>query len=90
MELNRDNTIKMANILFSERLNLHRSEKSILNSSKNKVDTLRDQLLDSAIVSGITGISTFIYAGGDASLKSTILSFILTFLIKMKEYRKIH
>jgi hypothetical protein len=40
-------------------------------------------------VSGITGISTYISAGEGASLKSAALAFLLTFLIKMKEYRKI-
>jgi len=46
-------------------------------------------MLDSIIVGGITGVSAYIYAGSDASMKAAILSFLLTFLIKMKEYRKI-
>lgn len=49
---------------------------------------LCDQVLDSLIVGGITGISAYIYAGQEVSLKAAILSFLLTFLIKMKEYRK--
>jgi hypothetical protein len=83
--MDRENVLKIAGSLLSERLCLN----NCACSKKSKTDTLRDQILDSLIVSGITGISALIYAGGDASLKSAILSFVLTFLIKMKEYRKI-
>ena len=58
-------------------------------SSVTKVSVLCDQILDSVIVGGITGVSAYIYAGQDAGFKAAALSFLLTFLIKMKEYRKI-
>jgi hypothetical protein len=54
-----------------------------------KFGILCDQILDSAIVAGITGVSAYIYAGQDAGFRAAGLSFLLTFLIKMKEYRKI-
>lgn len=55
----------------------------------SKLGVLCDQIIDSLIVGGIAGISAYIAAGQDASIKSAVLAFILTFLIKMKEYRKI-
>jgi hypothetical protein len=55
----------------------------------SKMQILCDQILDSVIVGGITGISAYFAAGESASLKSAVLAFLLTFLIKMKEYRKI-
>lgn len=48
-----------------------------------------DQIVDSTIVGGITGISAYIAAGENASINSALLAFLLTLLIKMKEYRNI-
>ena len=76
-------------IFFGGRLNIIRAFKSAVNAGSNKVSVLCDQILDSLIVGGITGVSAYIYGGEDISLKAAILSFLLTFLIKMKEYRKI-
>jgi uncharacterized membrane protein YoaK (UPF0700 family) len=59
------------------------------NAKSSRRSVLCDQIIDSAIVGGITGISAYIAAGEAASLKSAALAFLLTFLIKMKEYRKI-
>lgn len=59
------------------------------NAKSSRRSILCDQIIDSAIVGGITGLSAYIAAGEDASLKSAALAFLLTFLIKMKEYRKI-
>lgn len=56
---------------------------------RSKVEILCDQLLDSFIVGAIAGVSTYITAGADASLKTAVLAGALTFLIKFKEYRKI-
>jgi len=74
--------------LLSGRLKIMRFCNSAC-SSQSKISVLCDQMLDSAIVAGITGISAYFYAGQDASLKAAALSFLLMFLIKMKEYRKI-
>jgi hypothetical protein len=74
--------------LFRGRLNIMRACGSP-NYSGIKVNILCDQVLDSVIVAGITGVSAYVYAGQDAYFKAAVLSFVLTFLIKMKEYRKI-
>jgi hypothetical protein len=58
-------------------------------SKSSKMEILCDQIIDSVIVGGITGISAYFAAGESASLKSAVLAFLLTFLIKMKEYRKV-
>lgn len=58
-------------------------------AKSSRLSVLCDQIIDSTIVGGITGISAYIAAGQDASFKSAVLAFLLTFLIKMKEYRKI-
>lgn len=71
------------------RLHIISSCSSSDNAKSSKRSVLCDQIIDSVIVGGITGISAYIAAGGDASLKSAIVAFLLTFLIKMKEYRQI-
>ncbi len=58
-------------------------------SDCSKRNVLVDQIIDSVIVGGITGVSTYVAAGETISINSAILAFTLTFLIKMKEYRKI-
>jgi hypothetical protein len=60
------------------------------NAKSNRLSVLCDQIIDGVIVGGITGLSAYIAAGEDASFKSAVLAFLLTFLIKMKEYRKIN
>jgi hypothetical protein len=75
--------------LFRDRLNIIRACKSTVKAETSEMSVLCDQILDSIIVGEITGVSAYIYGGGDVSLKAAILSFLLTFLIKMKEYRKI-
>jgi hypothetical protein len=75
--------------IFSGRLNIIRACSSRINSTPDRINVLCDQFLDSIIVGSITGVSAYIYGGGDVSLKAAGLSFLLTFLIKMKEYRKI-
>ena len=76
-------------LVFRGRLNIMRMCTCFSSSASGKFDVLCDQILDSIIVAGITGVSSFIYAGQDAGLKAAGLSFLLTFLVKMKEYRKI-
>jgi hypothetical protein len=58
-------------------------------SCTSKTAVLCDQIIDSIIVGGITGVSTYVAAGEATSINSAIFAFSLTFLIKMKEYRKI-
>jgi hypothetical protein len=48
-----------------------------------------NQLLDSAIVGGIAGLSAYLAAGDEATFKVLGLAFTLTFLFKLKDYRKI-
>jgi hypothetical protein len=71
------------------RLNIIRACRSAVHLKSGRFNILCDQVLDSVIVAGITAVSAYIYAGEDVSLKAAALSFLLTFLIKMKEYRKI-
>jgi hypothetical protein len=59
------------------------------NVKSSKLAIFCDQIIDSTIVGGITGISTYIAAGEKASITSALLAFLLTLLIKMKEYRNI-
>jgi hypothetical protein len=83
-------TAKVLNAALKSRLNIvHACSRSRADSKADKRSILCDQILDSAIVGGITGISAYIYGGGDVSLKAAVLSFLLTFLIKMKDYRRI-
>jgi len=65
-------------------------------SNTDKCDTLPtrteiffNQLFDSVVVAGIAGFSAFTAAGEGAGLKVFGLAFIITFMIKLKEYRKI-
>lgn len=48
-----------------------------------------NQILDSLIVGGIAGFSTYIAAGDSAGFKVFGLAFAIAFLFKLKEYRKI-
>jgi len=59
------------------------------NKKRTRVDVLVDQIIDSAIVGGIAGLSAYVSAGVDASWKSALIAGVLTFLIKLKEYRNI-
>lgn len=80
---------RQMSLIFGGRLNIIRACKSVANSKSNRINVLCDQVLDSIIVAGITGVSAYLYAGENVSFKAAIVSFLLTFLIKMKEYRKI-
>jgi len=56
---------------------------------RTKVNVFIDQIIDSVIVGGITALSTYVSAGAEASVKSAVIAGVLTFLIKLKEYRGI-
>jgi hypothetical protein len=53
------------------------------------IDVLIEQIVDSAIVGGISGVSAYIAAGENASFKTFFIAFALMFLVKLKEYRKL-
>ncbi len=69
-------------------LNLMRGIKSPA-KKLSRAEIFCDQLVDSLIVGGIGGFTTFLAAGEDATLKGFAIAFGLAFLVKMKEYRKI-
>ena len=50
-------------------------------------DVLLEQLLNSAIVGGIAGLSTL--ASGEASWKVALIAFGLTALIELRKYREL-
>lgn len=56
--------------------------------TKTRADVLIENLVDSTIVAGISGLST--YATGGADLSAIVVAFGLTFLIKLKDLRGIH
>lgn len=82
--MNASNTAKRISVFLGGRLNIIRACRSAVKTESSKISVLCDQILDSTIVDGIAGISAYIYAG-EVSLKAGVLSFLLTFLIKMKE-----
>jgi hypothetical protein len=88
-EASGNRALKRLGLIFNNRLKIMRVCNSTDSAERSKTGILCDQILDSAIVAGITGISAYVYAGQAASWKAAALSFLLTFLIKMKEYRKI-
>lgn len=53
------------------------------------VRLLLEQLLDSLIIGGIGGFTSYVAAGEAATPKGFLIAFGLAFLLKMKEYRKI-
>jgi hypothetical protein len=55
----------------------------------SKTAKIAEQALDSAIVGGISWISQLVVTDGNYSPIGFLIGFGLTFLIKMKEYRKI-
>lgn len=83
------NIANKAGSMLKNRLNIIRSCNTTENGKTSRLSILCDQIIDALIVGGITGLSAYIAAGEDASLKSASLAFLLTFLIKMKEYRKL-
>lgn len=87
--MKREATLKKVAGFLKNRLRIINACGSAKNAKLRRIEILCDQIIDSVIVGGITGISAYITAGEDASFKSAILAFLLTFLIKMKEYRKI-
>jgi hypothetical protein len=76
-------------LVLIESLHITTACRAGVSSKSNKINVLCDQIIDSAIVGGITGVSAYVAAGENASITAAVLSFVLTFLIKMKEYRKI-
>jgi hypothetical protein len=81
--------INKAGSMLKGRLHIISSCNSSNHAKTSKLSILCDQIIDATIVGGITGLSAYVATGEEASLKSAALAFLLTFLIKMKEYRKI-
>jgi hypothetical protein len=75
--------------VFTRSLHIINACSAGVSLKSSKLEVLCDQIIDSAIVGGITGVSAYVAAGENASITAAVLSFVLTFLIKMKEYRKI-
>jgi hypothetical protein len=80
---------RKASGLFKDRLKIIKLCGCAESSMPSKADILCEQILDSTIVGGVAGVSTYIAAGSQASFESAVLAFVFTFLIKLKEYRKI-
>ena len=70
-------------------LQLSGTEKPAFETKPTTLQVFLNQLLDSAIVGGIAGISAYIAAGPDTTLKVLGISFALTFLVKLKGYRRV-
>jgi hypothetical protein len=70
-------------------LKLSGNAKTSCESQPTNWQLLATQLLDSVIVGAIAGLSAYIAAGDDATLKAFGLAFGITFLLKLKDYRKI-
>ena len=58
-------------------------------AAASNLEIVCDQLVNSAIVGGISGLSAYIAAGEKATLTAFLIGFGFTFLVKLKEYRKI-
>jgi hypothetical protein len=58
-------------------------------TAPTRTEIFINQLLDSSVVGGIAGVSAFTAAGDAAGFKVFGIAFLITFLIKIKEYRKI-
>lgn len=57
---------------------------------KTRVEAACDQLVNSIIVGGISGVSAYAATGAEATgITTAILAGALTALIKLKEYRNI-
>jgi len=56
---------------------------------RTKTDVFIDQIIDSAIVAGITFFSSLTVTTPDMGWKPALVAGALTFLIKLKEYRNI-
>jgi hypothetical protein len=73
-------------------LKLLRLTKSLTDETEKlptRVEIFCNQIIDSLVVGGIAGFSAFTAAGDNAGFKVFAIAFGITFLIKLKEYRKI-
>ena len=70
-------------------LQLTQTENKQVETKPTTLQIFLNQLLDSAIVGGIAGLSAYLAAGETASLQVIGIAFGLTFLFKLKDYRKI-
>ena len=85
-----DATLKeLVKELFKKTFHIIGSTPKADGEQHTKLDVLCDQLIDSAIVGGISALSAYLAGGEGATVKGAVIGFTLTFLIKMKEYRNI-
>ena len=77
---------KMPNLKI---LSLISSSCNLKQKTKTKIDVFTEQIIDSCIVGGIAGLSAYVASGESATVKVFALAFGLTFLFKLKEYRKL-
>ena len=84
-----ESIVNKISAMLKSRLHIISACKSSAKAKSSRISILCDQIIDSLIVGGIAGVSAYVSAGAEVSLKSAALAFLLTFLIKMKEYRKI-
>lgn len=70
-------------------LRLSASSNTAIEEKPSKLEIFTEQVIDSAIVGGIAGISTYVASGSNATLKVALIAFGLTMLYKLKEYRKL-
>lgn len=54
-----------------------------------KIEVFCEQLVDSIIIGGVSGLSAYVAAGENVAFKVFALAFGLAFLVKLKEYRRI-
>jgi len=83
------NKFKTFFYLLLDSIHLINSPKKDKDEKPTKWEIFLDQIIDSVIIGGIAGLSAYVAAGSDASIKTAVVTFLLTFFIKMKEYRKI-
>lgn len=58
-------------------------------SAKTPKSKFVDALIDSAIVGGIAGTSTYVAGGPDATIGAAFLAFVMAFLVKLRALRGI-
>jgi hypothetical protein len=70
-------------------LNISGGKSTATENPPTRLEIFCNQIIDSLVVGGIAGVSAFTAAGENAGFKVFALAFGITFLIKLKEYRKI-
>jgi len=77
------------NIKYKIKLLFARATETETEVKPSKAAIFCEQLINSLIVAGISGISAYIAAGENAVAKIFAVAFGLTFLTELRKYRKI-